>query len=37
MTVTTREVTEDEADVRLDRWFRRHFPGLTQGAVGRPI
>lgn len=33
MTVTTREVTEDEADVRLDRWFRRHFPGLTQGAI----
>ncbi len=33
MTVTTRAVTEDEADIRLDRWFRRHFPGVTQGAV----
>ena len=31
--VTTRLVTEDEADLRLDRWFRRHFPGLTQGAL----
>ncbi len=31
--VTTAVVTEDEADIRLDRWFRRHFPGLTQGAV----
>ncbi len=33
MTVTTREVTDDEADIRLDRWFRRHFPGLTQAAI----
>ena len=33
MSVTNREVTEDEADIRLDRWFRRHFPGLTQGAI----
>ena len=24
---------DDEADIRLDRWFRRHFPGLTQGAI----
>ena len=28
-----RTVTPDEADIRLDRWFRRHFPGLTQGAI----
>ncbi len=33
MTVTTRTVTDDEAELRLDRWFRRHFPGLTQGAI----
>jgi 23S rRNA pseudouridine955/2504/2580 synthase len=33
LTVTSRTVTEDEADIRLDRWFRRHFPGLTQGAI----
>ncbi len=28
-----REVTADEADIRLDRWFRRHFPGLPQSAI----
>ena len=33
MTVATRTVTDDEAEIRLDRWFRRHFPGLTQGAI----
>ncbi len=27
------QVTEDEADIRLDRWFRRHFPLLTQGMI----
>ena len=32
-TVQTRAVTEDEAELRLDRWFRRHFPGVTQGAI----
>ena len=26
VSVQTRTVTEDEADIRLDRWFRRHFP-----------
>ncbi len=26
-------VTEDESDIRLDRWFRRHFPVLTQGMI----
>ncbi len=26
-------VTQDEADIRLDRWFRRHFPVLTQGMI----
>jgi 23S rRNA pseudouridine955/2504/2580 synthase len=31
--VEERMVTLDEADIRLDRWFRRHFPGLTQGAI----
>jgi 23S rRNA pseudouridine955/2504/2580 synthase len=30
---TARVVSEDEADIRLDRWFKRHFPGLTQGAI----
>ncbi|EHH69050.1 RluA family pseudouridine synthase [Gluconobacter morbifer] len=33
MKVTNRIVTEDEADLRLDRWFRRHYPNLTQGAL----
>lgn len=30
---TERTVTADEADIRLDRWFRRHFPGLPQSAI----
>jgi 23S rRNA pseudouridine955/2504/2580 synthase len=33
MTVAARVVTEDEADIRLDRWFRRHFSGVTQGVI----
>ncbi len=31
--VGAREVTADEAEIRLDRWFRRHFPWVTQGSV----
>ncbi len=26
-------VTDDEAEIRLDRWFRRRFPGLPQSAI----
>jgi len=33
MSVTQRAVSDDEAEIRLDRWFRRHFPGLTQAAI----
>jgi 23S rRNA pseudouridine955/2504/2580 synthase len=33
MPITHRIITEDEADIRLDRWLRRHFPALTQGAI----
>ena len=33
--VATRAVDEDEADIRLDRWFRRHFPDVTQGVIQR--
>ena len=33
MSVELRAVTDDEAEIRLDRWFRRHFPVLTQGAI----
>jgi 23S rRNA pseudouridine955/2504/2580 synthase len=31
--VQTVTVTEDEGESRLDRWFRRRWPHLTQGAV----
>ncbi len=33
MPIATRTVSDDEAEIRLDRWFRRHFPGLTQAAI----
>jgi 23S rRNA pseudouridine955/2504/2580 synthase len=33
MTIKTRIVTEDEADIRLDRWLRRHIPGLQQSLI----
>ena len=33
MSVELRPVTDDEAEIRLDRWFRRHFPAVTQGAI----
>jgi len=33
MTTGQRTVTADEADIRLDRWFRRHFPGLPQSTI----
>jgi len=33
LSVELRAVTQDEAEIRLDRWFRRHFPNLTQGAI----
>lgn len=31
--VETRIVADDEADIRLDRWFKRHFPGLGHGRL----
>lgn len=37
MTVQTRTVAAEEADLRLDRWFRRHFPQLTQGALQKML
>lgn len=37
MTVQSRFVATDEADTRLDRWFRRHFPALTQGALQKML
>jgi len=27
------KVSEDEAGIRLDRWFKRHFPSLSHGQV----
>ncbi|OUI97273.1 pseudouridine synthase [Acetobacter indonesiensis] len=33
MSVVILTVSEDEADIRLDRYFRRHYPHLTQGAL----
>ena len=33
MTISIQTVSGDEAEIRLDRWFRRHFPGLQQSAI----
>ncbi|HET6309029.1 MAG TPA: RluA family pseudouridine synthase [Rhodopila sp.] len=33
MTLQFRTVTADEADIRLDRWIRRHFPGTQQSLI----
>lgn len=33
--VDQRKVKPDEADVRLDRWFQRHFPGITHGHLAK--
>ena len=31
--VQTRSVAEDDADIRLDRWFKRHFPQISHGRL----
>jgi 23S rRNA pseudouridine955/2504/2580 synthase len=31
--VRTHEVAPDEADIRLDRWFKRHYPSLGHGRL----
>lgn len=33
MAVETRTVSADEADIRLDRWFKRHYPDLGHGHL----
>ncbi|MBO0711271.1 MAG: RluA family pseudouridine synthase [Acetobacteraceae bacterium] len=33
MSVQSRMVSADEAEIRLDRWFRRHYPRLTQSMI----
>lgn len=37
MTIAHRRITDAETDTRLDRWFRRHFPQLTQGALQKML
>ncbi|MGG5822789.1 RluA family pseudouridine synthase [Falsiroseomonas sp. HW251] len=37
MSVQTRKVGAEEGDTRLDRWFRRHYPALTQGALQKML
>ncbi|MGQ0677526.1 MAG: RluA family pseudouridine synthase [Rhodospirillales bacterium] len=31
--VETRRVGDEEAELRLDRWFRRHYPQVTHGRL----
>lgn len=33
--ILQKNVTEDESDIRLDRWFKRHFPELGHGMLQR--
>lgn len=33
--VQIRRVGKDEADIRLDRWFKRHYPGLPFGRLAK--
>lgn len=35
--IQTIVIAEEEGEVRLDRFFRRHFPHLTQGQIGKMI
>ena len=35
--VETVVIAPEEGEVRLDRWFRRHYPQLTQGQIGKMI
>lgn len=37
LTLETLTVPPDEADTRLDRWLRRRFPALTQGALQKML
>ena len=37
MTIITLTVPPAEADTRLDRWLRRRFPALTQGALQKML
>ncbi|MEQ8586700.1 MAG: RluA family pseudouridine synthase [Thalassobaculaceae bacterium] len=33
--VETRVIAPDEADQRLDRWFKRHFPAIAHGQLSK--
>ena len=33
--VTQHTVTSDEAEIRLDRWFKQHFPALGHGRLAK--
>ncbi len=33
MSVSLQTVAEEDGEVRLDRWFRRRFPHVTQGTI----
>ncbi len=35
--VENREVLADEEGMRLDRWFRQHFPGVGQGQLQKML
>jgi 23S rRNA pseudouridine955/2504/2580 synthase len=35
--VQHRDVAQDEEDLRLDRWFKRHFPQLSHGRLEKFI
>ncbi len=35
MKLASQEVTADEEGIRLDRWFRRHYPALSHGKLER--
>ena len=37
MPVSLRTIAPAEADIRLDRWFHRHYPNLTQGALQKML
>lgn len=37
MPVTTRTVRPADGEIRLDRWFHRHYPALTQGALQKML
>jgi 23S rRNA pseudouridine955/2504/2580 synthase len=37
MSIALRTVVAADTDTRLDRWFRRHFPQLTQGALQKML